>query len=303
MSESIQSSTVDRQSKILYVVCGPTAVGKTDFSIELAEKLGTEIISADSRQLYREIPIGTAQPDHEQLARVTHHFIATRSIEEDYNAGMFERDALTLLENLFLKHDSAVCCGGTGLYIKALCEGLDALPKADKAVRVQLTEKLNSEGLESLQRQLKELDPIHFQRMDRQNPQRVVRALEVCLSTGKPFSSFHGSEKEERPFVIQKIGLELPRGELYERINKRVDLMMETGWLDEARSVFEKRHLNALNTVGYKELFAHLEGQLSLQEAVEKIKTNTRRFAKRQMTWFTKDKQIQWYVHPTIHII
>lgn len=285
------------------MVCGPTAVGKTDFSIELAEKLGTEIISADSRQFYREIPIGTAQPSDEQLHRVKHHFIADRCVEDDYNAGMFERDSLALLEELFLKYDSVVCCGGTGLYIKALCEGLDALPKADKAIREQLTEKLESEGFESLQLQLKEFDPVHFQRMDTQNPQRVVRALEVCLSTGKPFSSFHGSEKEERPFAIKKIGLELPREELNERINKRVDLMMEKGWLDEARSVFEKRHLNALNTVGYKELFAHLEGQLSLEEAVEKIKTNTRRFAKRQMTWFKKDKQIRWYVHPTIQVI
>lgn len=285
------------KTKTLYVVCGPTAVGKTDFAIELAEKLGTEIISADSRQLYREIPIGTAQPSAEQLNRVKHHFIANRSIEEDYNAGMFERDALVLLDELFLKYESVVCCGGTGLYIKALCEGLDDLPESDEKIRLQLTERLKTEGLESLQNQLQELDPVHFERMDTQNPQRVMRALEVCLSTGKPFSSFHGVEKAERPFAIKKIGLELPREELYDRINKRVDQMLEDGWLEEAKAVFNRRHLNALNTVGYKELFQYLSGKITLEEATEKIKTNTRRFAKRQLTWFKKDAEIEW-VHP-----
>lgn len=285
------------KTRTLYVVCGPTAVGKTDFAIELAEKLGTEIISADSRQLYREIPIGTAQPSAEQLNRVKHHFIANRSIEEDYNAGMFERDALVFLDELFLKYESVVCCGGTGLYIKALCEGLDDLPESDEKIRLQLTERLETEGLESLQNQLQELDPVHFERMDTQNPQRVMRALEVCLSTGIPFSSFHGVEKAERPFAIKKIGLELPREELYDRINKRVDQMLEDGWLEEAKAVFDRRHLNALNTVGYKELFQYLSGKITLEEATEKIKTNTRRFAKRQLTWFKKDAEIEW-VHP-----
>ena len=289
------SSIVNQKSPILFVVCGPTAVGKTDFAIELAEKLGTEIISADSRQLYREIPIGTAQPSVEQLNRVKHHFIAHRSIEDNYNAGMFERDALALLDALFQKYDVVVCCGGTGLYIKALCEGLDDLPEADESLRKQLTERLETEGLESLQRQLKELDPVHFEKMDTQNPQRVMRALEVCLSTGEPFSSFHGSKKATRPFSIRKIGLELPREELYSRINKRVDQMLEAGWLEEAKAVFDKRHLNALNTVGYKELFQHLAGEMSLEEATDKIKINTRRFAKRQMTWFKKDEQIAWF--------
>jgi len=286
--------TVNRQPSTLIVVCGPTAVGKTEYAIELAEKLNTEIISADSRQLYREIPIGTAQPSEEQLNRVKHHFIACRSIEEDYNAGMFERDALKLLEELFQKHDAVVCCGGTGLYIKALCEGLDDLPEADEAVRQQLTERLESEGLKSLQNQLQALDPVHFERMDTQNPQRIIRALEVCLSTGKPFSSYHEREKKQRPFTINKIGLETPREELYERINKRVDVMLENGWLEEVKAVFYNRHLNALNTVGYKELFQHLAGELTLQEATEKIKTNTRRFAKRQLTWFKRDGEIEW---------
>jgi len=308
MSGNLKSSIVNRQpalsevegSKILYVISGPTAVGKTDFAIELAEKLGTEILSADSRQLYREIPIGTAQPNAEQLARVKHHFIADRSIQEDYNAGMFERDALALIDELFQKYDTVVCCGGTGLYIKALCEGLDDLPEADESLRKQLTDRLETEGLESLQKQLKELDPVHFKKMDTQNPQRVIRALEVCLSTGKPFSSFHGSEKATRPFSIKKIGLELPREELYERINKRAGHMLEVGWLDEARSVFDKRQLNALNTVGYKELFQHLAGEMSLEEATEKIKVNTRRFAKRQLTWFKKDEEIEWMENPNI---
>jgi len=295
MSNILKSSIVNRQSKILYVICGPTAVGKTELATELAEKLNTEIISADSRQLYRDIPIGTAQPSAEQLNRVKHHFIAERLLEEDYNAGMFERDALERLEILFKTHDMVVCCGGTGLYIKAICDGLDDLPEADEVIRKQLIERLEEEGLESLQNQLNQLDPIHFEKMDTQNPQRVIRALEVCLLTGKPFSSFHQGEKQKRPFKIIKIGMELPREEINERINKRVDSMLESGWLEEAKAVFEKRHLNALNTVGYKELFAHLSGKMTLEEATEKIKINTRRFAKRQMTWFKKDGEIRWF--------
>ncbi len=287
-------------NKTLIVICGPTAVGKTDLAIELAERLKTDIISADSRQLYREIPIGTAQPSVEQLGLVKHHFIAERSIEEDYNAGMFERDALLRLEELFCKHDKVVCCGGTGLYIKALCDGLDELPEANEELRQKLSDRLDAEGLNSLQDQLKQLDPVHFKKMDAQNPQRVIRALEVCLSTGKPFSSFHGLEKHNRPFKIMKIGLELPREELNERINRRVDVMLENGWMQEAESVFERRHLNALNTVGYKELFAHLSGEIDLDEAIEKIKTNTRRFAKRQMTWFKKDEEIRWLSNPEL---
>ena len=293
----------DQADKTLIVICGPTAVGKTDLAIQLAEKLGTEIISADSRQLYREIPVGTAQPSEEQLGRVKHHFIAERSVTEDYNAGMFERDALQRLSELFEDHDKVICCGGTGLYIKSLCEGLDDLPEADEELRQQLMNRHEMEGLETLQKELKRLDPSHFDKMDTQNPQRVIRALEVCLSTGKPFSSFHGGEKAKRQFKVVKIGLELPREELNERINNRVDRMLESGWLEEAKSVFEMRHLNALNTVGYKELFAHLSGELTLDEATEKIKINTRRFAKRQLTWFKKDKEIIWYENPGIETL
>lgn len=207
---------------------------------------------------------------------------------------MFERDALALLQTLFQTHHTVICCGGTGLYIKALCQGLDAVPKANEQLRKQLTQRLKTEGLQSLQAQLKQLDPVHFEKMDAQNPQRVIRALEVCLSTGKPFSSYHEGEKKKRPFKIEKIGLKLPREELNERINSRVDTMLQAGWLDEAKAVFGKRHLNALNTVGYKELFAHLEGQMTLEEATEKIKINTRRFAKRQLTWFRKDEEVKW---------
>jgi len=287
--------------KTLIVICGPTAVGKTSFAIALAEKLQTEIISADSRQLYKEIPIGTAQPSAKELQRVKHHFVANLSITEDYNAGTFERDALALLETLFETHDTVICCGGTGLYMKALCHGLDDVPKADEALRAQLKQRLKTEGLESLQSQLKQLDSVHYEKMDSQNPQRVIRALEVCLATGKPFSSFHAGEKQQRSFRVEKIGLELPREELYERINSRVDAMLETGWLEEAKAVFDKRKLNALNTVGYKELFAHLSGEITLEEATEKIKINTRRFAKRQLTWFKKNEEVKWLENPDIN--
>lgn len=280
--------------KKLIVICGPTAVGKTNFAIKLAQKLNTEIISADSRQLYKEIPIGTAQPTADELALVPHHFIGNLSIHNTYNAGMFERDALHLLEKLFEQHNTVVVCGGTGLYIKALCSGLDQVPPANKALRQQLENQLQQEGLHALQQQLFQLDPVHFNKMDTQNPQRVLRALEVCLSSGKPFSSFHANKKTTRPFLIQKIGLELPRPQLYQRINKRVEAMLENQWLAEAKAVFENRHLNALNTVGYKELFAHLQGEMSLEQATEKIKTNTRRYAKRQLTWFKKDPEITW---------
>ena len=290
-------------NRTLFVVCGPTAVGKTEFAIQLAERLQTEIISADSRQIYKEIPIGTAHPTAEQLQRVKHHFIGNLSINEDYNAGKFERDSLHLLDQLFLQFKSVVCCGGTGLYIKALCDGLDEVPQANDAIRLELAARLKSDGLEALQKELQRLDPVHFSKMDVQNPQRVIRALEVCLSTGKPFSSFHENSKTNRPFRIVKIGLELPREQLNERINKRVEMMLANGWLEEARSVYPLRHLNALNTVGYKELFDHFSGEMNYEEAVEKIKTNTRRFAKRQMTWFRKDEEIQWFTEPTVEAV
>ncbi len=287
-------------AKTLFVICGPTAVGKTDLAIELAEKLNTEILSADSRQLYKEIPIGTAQPTQEQLNRVKHHFIAERSVSENYNAGMYERDSLERLQVLFESNDQVVVCGGTGLYIKALCEGLDELPQVNQGLRETLNNQLKTNGLESLQEQLKELDPVHYSKMDEQNPQRVIRALEVCLSTGQPFSSYHNKAKPLRPFSIVKVGLNLPREVLNQRINKRVDIMLENGWLEEVKAVFGQRQQNALNTVGYKELFSYLDGELSLEEATEKIKINTRRFAKRQMTWFKKDEEVKWFERPEL---
>lgn len=278
----------------LIVICGPTAVGKTAVAVAIAKRLGTEVISADSRQVYREIPIGTAQPTAEEMAQVPHHFIGSRSIHDDYSAGMYARDAISLLDELFAKHSTVVMCGGTGLYIKAVCEGLDEVPPADPALRDRLTQQWKTEGLDALLKQLEPLDPVHFACMDRKNPQRVIRALEVCLVSGRPFSSFHAQQPQPRPFTVRKIGIQLPKHELNARIAQRTMGMMEAGWLDEARTVFPFRHLNALNTVGYKELFDHLEGRVSLSEAVRLIKLHTAQFAKRQMTWFRKDGSVEW---------
>jgi len=282
------------KAKTLLVICGPTAAGKSDVALRLAQRLKTEIVSADSRQVYRELPIGTAQPNAGELALVLHHFVASRSIHEDYDAGKFAREALTLLESLFQNHETLVMCGGTGLYIKAVCEGLDEVPPSDSEVRAQLTIRLATEGLNSLLNQLQHLDAVHYHRMDRKNPQRVLRALEVCLVSGKAFSSFHTKQAEPRPFNVVKIGIELPKKELDERIAKRTVDMMDSGWLKEAQSVFPFRHLNALNTVGYKELFDHLDGKTSLDDAVKLIQLHTSQFAKRQMTWFKKDETVQW---------
>lgn len=287
----------DQAAHNLLVIAGPTAVGKSEVALRVAEHFQTAIVSADSRQIFKEIPIGTAQPTTDELKRVPHHFIAERSVTEPYNAGMFEREALKRLETLFCDYQTIVCCGGTGLYIKALCEGLDELPKADPAVRRDLNFRLRNEGLSSLQQQMQQLDPLHYQRMDTQNPQRLMRALEVCITTGRPFSSFHGQESRKRPFAIRKVGLERPREELYQRIEQRVDAMLENGWLEEAREVYPLRSLNSLNTVGYKELFAHFDGEMPLAEAVVRIKTSTRRFAKRQLTWFRRDTEMEW-MHP-----
>lgn len=287
----------DQAAHNLLVIAGPTAVGKSEVALRVAEHFQTAIVSADSRQIFKEIPIGTAQPTTDELKRVPHHFIAERSVTEPYNAGMFEREALKRLETLFCDYQTIVCCGGTGLYIKALCEGLDELPKADPAVRRDLNFRLRNEGLSSLQQQMQQLDPLHYERMDAQNPQRLIRALEVCITTGRPFSSFHGQKSEKRPFAIRKIGLERPREELYQRIEQRVDAMLENGWLEEAREVYPLRSLNSLNTVGYKELFAHFDGEMPLAEAVVRIKTSTRRFAKRQLTWFRRDTEMEW-MHP-----
>ncbi len=282
------------KAKKLIVVCGPTAAGKTSVAIALAKAFRTEVISADSRQVYRELPIGTAQPTAAELAEVPHHFIASRSIQEDYSAGMYADDALALLQRLFAQHDVVVMCGGTGLYIKAVCEGLDEVPPADTAVRDALTAQWKAEGLEALLVRLQALDSIHYARMDRQNPQRVIRALEVCLISGRPFSSFHTQLPQNRDFKTIKLGIDVPKRQLDARIASRTDSMMAAGWLNEARAVLPYRHVNALNTVGYKELFDHLDGNATLSEAVGLIKLHTAQFAKRQLTWFRKDASVKW---------
>jgi len=281
--------------KTLVVVLGPTAAGKTDVAIRLAQQLNTEIISADSRQFYREIPLGTAAPSKEQLTLVPHYFVGNLSLQQDYNVSQYENEVLLLLENKFREHDVMILTGGSGLYIDAVCKGIDQLPDPDPEIRKSLQEKWQQQGITALQKQLQQLDPEFYGQVDRQNPKRLLRALEVCLQTGKKYSELRKNNPQERDFRILKIGLNLPREQLYDRINRRVDSMMKNGWLEEAESMFPFCHLNALNTVGYKELFAFLEGKMTLDEAVEKIKTSTRRYAKRQLTWFKKDKDVRWF--------
>lgn len=284
--------------KRLVVIVGPTGCGKTALSICLAEHYRAPIISTDSRQFYRGLAIGTAQPTAEELSRAEHHFIASHDLTDEINSGRYEVMALERLEELFKRHDTVIAVGGSGLYVRALCEGMDDLPEADEALRRELTERLATEGLPALAEQLKTLDPAYWEVVDRQNPARVVRALEVCLQTGKPYSSLRTGERRKRNFEIIKIGIDLPREELYGRIDRRVELMMEEGLEAEARAVLPYRHLNALQTVGYKELFAHFDGEISLEEAVELIQRNSRRYAKRQLTWFRRDEEVRWF-HPS----
>ncbi len=279
----------------LIVLLGPTASGKTDLAIALAQRFKTEIISADSRQFYKEIPIGTAAPNAEQLALVKHHFVGHLSIQDNYNVFRFEQDVLKLLEKGFKSHDVFVMTGGSGLYIDAVCQGIDELPDPDIGLRNSLEKLFKEQGIEVLQQKLKELDPVYFQSVDLKNSKRLMRAIEVCLQTGKPYSQQRLNKGKERPFNIIKVGLDMPREILNQRINLRTDEMINAGWLDEAKAVFPLRDLNALNTVGYKELFSYFDGERTLEEALVKIKTNTRRYAKRQMTWFRKDKSIQWF--------
>lgn len=279
----------------LVIVLGPTAVGKTDYSIDLALRYASPVISCDSRQIYREMKIGTAPPSDEQLARVRHYFIGTRSVTDPpYTAGRYELDALALLEELFREHDTLVMAGGSGLYIDALCDGLDDFPDVDPSIRESLMGRLEKEGLEALRFELRRLDPETFESIDTANRQRVVRALEVCIGTGRPFSSFKTSAGKTRPFTIRKIGLTRPRQELYDRINRRVDLMMEAGLEAEARSLLPYRDLPALNTVGYRELFGYFDGKYPLEEAVRLIKRNTRHYAKKQLTYWGRDDSIEW---------
>lgn len=281
-------------TKHLIVIVGPTGSGKSDLAIEIAERYGAPIISTDSRQFYRGIPIGTAQPDAEQLQRVEHHFIASHDLKQEFNCGAYETEALAKLEELYLKHDVVVAVGGSGLYIKALCEGMDSLPEAEPELREELARRLRSEGLESLCEELRQRDPAYYEEVDRNNPARVLRALEVCISTGLPYSSMRTGEKRQRPFNIIKLGIDMERERLYERINRRVDVMMQMGLEQEARAVYHLRTLNSLQTVGYREMFDYFDGTISRDEAIELIKRNSRRYAKRQMTWFRRDEEIKW---------
>lgn len=283
-------------TKTLIVIVGPTGSGKTDLSIRVAEHYACPIISTDSRQFYRGIPIGTAQPDNEQLERVEHHFIASHELTDDFNCGAYEVAALKRLEELFYKHDTVVAVGGSGLYVKALCEGMDDLPEVEPALRQQLSDRLKREGLEALAEQLRELDPTFYEVVDRKNPARVLRALEVCIVTGKPYSALRTGVKRERPFNIVKIGVTMERAVLYERIDRRVDIMVEAGLEQEARAVYPLRHLNSLQTVGYREMFDYFDGSISRDEAIELIKRNSRRYAKRQLTWFGRDGEIEWFL-------
>ena len=282
-------------NKYLLVVLGPTAIGKTSLSIELAKHFNTDIISADSRQFFQEMSIGTAVPSKTEVEAAKHHFIQHISVENEYSVGDFERDALEKLNEVFEEKDIAVLVGGSGLYIDAVVKGLDNFPEVDKNIRKSLNEKLTSEGIEALQQELRSRDPEYFQEADIMNPHRLIRALEICIGTGRPYSSFRNQKDTVRSFQGIFIGLTAEREVIYDRINRRVDLMMEEGLLQEAEALYSLQGLNALNTVGYKELFRYFEGELELEQAVAEIKKNTRRFAKRQLTWFRKNQDINWF--------
>lgn len=285
----------------LLIILGPTAVGKTDYSIKEALKYGSPVISCDSRQIYREMSVGTAVPSGEQLAMVRHYFIHSHSVTDNYSAGRYEVEAVALIEKLFsMGHETLVMTGGSGFYIDAVCEGLDDFPPADEDLRRTLSERLRSEGVESLRLDLKRLDPESYASIDIANGQRVVRALEVCLMTGRPFSSFKTARAKTRSFGIEKIGLSIPRDVLYGRINARVLSMMDAGLVDEVRGLSGYRHLPALQTVGYKEIFQYLDGEITLDRAVELIQRNTRRYAKRQLSYWSRDKSIRWIAPDSI---
>jgi len=291
------------RSKYLISIAGPTAIGKTAAAIELASYYKTVILSADSRQFYREMSIGTAKPSADELAAIPHYFINSHTIIDIFNVGDFEKQGLSLLNELFKVYDTVFLAGGSGLYLKAIAEGFDDLPDIDPAIRVSLNELFARQGITVLQERLKMADPDYYQQVDRNNPQRLIRALEVFEGTGQPYSSYRKGSAQQRPFGIIKIGLDMPREQLYLRINQRVDTMIEAGLVDEVKQLIPYRHLNALNTVGYSEIFNYLDGETDLLKAIEMIKQNTRRFAKRQLTWFRKDKDIQWFLPTDVSAI
>mgnify|MGYP001106867170 CR=1 FL=1 len=283
------------KTKTLISVVGPTAIGKTALAIQLAQHFGTEIISADSRQFFREMAIGTAKPSAAELAAAKHHFIDSHSVSQLFSTGDFEVEGLKKLDEIFRKHDVAIMAGGSGLYVNALINGLDDMPDIDLSIREKLNKQFEEEGLSVIQNQLAEVDPEYFAKVDQQNPQRMIRGLEVYLSTGQKLSSMLSATKKERPFNIIKIGLNTDRAVLYDRINRRVDQMMADGLVEEVKLLTPFRKYNALNTVGYSELFDYLDGKIALEDAVAAIKQNTRRFAKRQLTWFRRDEEVTWF--------
>ena len=283
--------------KTLIVLTGPTAVGKTAVSLDIAKHFGIPVINADSRQIFKELRIGTARPTETEMQEVKHYFVGTLGIEDYYSASLYEQQVLELLDKEFQSHDYALLSGGSMMYIDAVCDGIDDIPTIDDQTRETMKRRLKEEGLEALVEELRRLDPDYYEIVDRQNPRRVVHALEICVMTGKTYTSFRKRSKKERPFRIIKIGLDRPREELYLRINARVDKMMSDGLLEEVKALYPKKELNALNTVGYKELFDYLDGRWPLEEAVERIKGNTRRYARKQLTWYKKDEHIRWF-HP-----
>lgn len=287
----------------LFVVLGPTGVGKTEVSLRIARHLGVPVINADSRQIYQELPIGTAAPTKEQQS-IRHYFVGSRHIEDYYNASMYEQDVLQLLPQLFGKHDgTALLSGGSMMYIDAVCDGIDDIPTIDTKIREKVDNLLKDKGLQYLVEELRKLDPEHYMRVDKNNPRRVAHAMEICLQTGKPYSSFRTHTKKQRPFEIIKIGLSRPREEMYSRINERVLKMMRQGLIQEAQTVYPFRHLNALHTVGYRELFDFFEGKCTQEEVVERIQSNTRKYMRKQLTWFKKDNSIQWFSPDNIESI
>jgi tRNA dimethylallyltransferase len=283
--------------KDLIVIIGPTGVGKTELSLRVAERYSTEIVSADSRQLYADLKIGTAAPTAEQLARVRHHLVGTLQLTDYYSAARYEEEAMAIITNLFQSHDNVVLTGGSMMYVDAVCNGIDDIPTVDTETRQLMMQRYEEEGLERLCAELRLLDPEYYNIVDLKNPKRVIHALEICYMTGRTYTSFRTQQKKARPFNIIKVGLTRDREELYERINRRVDFMMEEGLLEEARRFYDLRSLNSLNTVGYKELYAYMEGTTTLEFAVEKIKQNSRIYSRKQMTWFKRDESIRWF-HP-----
>ena len=281
--------------KSLIVLLGPTGVGKTALSINIAGHIGSPVISADSRQIYKELPIGTAAPGEEELSLVKHYFIATHSVADYYSASIFEEEAISLINKLHETQPQLLLCGGSMMYIDAICKGIDDMPTVTPEIREALWEQYYSEGLSPILEELRKTDPIHYSEVDQMNYRRVIHAVEICRMTGKPYSSFRTNSIKERPFKIYKIGLTRERQELFERINNRVDEMINDGFIEEAKSVYHLRHMNALNTVGYKELFLYFDGKYTLDEAIGKIKRNTRIYARKQITWFKRDAEIKWF--------